>query len=148
MKLLIAGSRSYANQLIRVVTLLDDLWSGRIEDKNTPAGMMYKEVEEVISGCASGIDHAGIVWAENHNIPVTKMPAKWSVNGKTNMRAGFERNEEMAKLCDYGIIIWDGKSRGTQDMMDRMRNHDKEFLLWTKLPVIKSKKSGIVAVAM
>ena len=28
------------------------------------------------------------------------------------------RNEEMADYCDGGIILWDGESRGTLDMID------------------------------
>lgn len=139
MKLLIAGSRSYANQLITVVSLLDEILCH-------PTDHYFNEdITEVISGCASGIDHAAIVWAKNNNIPVRKMPADWKHKGIT---AGFQRNEEMAKLCDYAIIIWDKKSRGTQHMMDMLHKYDKEYLLWDRLPVIPNKKSGIVAVAM
>lgn len=144
MKLLIAGSRSYANQLITVCSLLDELLLELRLKYLSSQG--FGSVSEVISGCASGVDHAAIVWADNHNIPCTKMPAKWSVDGKTDYMAGFKRNEEMAKLCDYAIIIWDKKSRGTADMMRRLDTHDKEYLLWDKLPVVKRKGSGIVAV--
>ena len=144
MKLLIAGSRSYANQLITVCRILDDLTGYGTCQAFTER--LEEDITEVISGCASGVDHAAIVWADNHNIPCTKMPAKWSVDGKTDYMAGFKRNEEMAKLCDYAIIIWDKKSRGTADMMRRLDTHDKEYLLWDKLPVVKRKGSGIVAV--
>lgn len=139
MKLLIAGSRSYANQTIRVVNLLDDLVL------ENPARLFWdvSDIEQVISGCASGVDHAAIVWAENHHIPVTKMPANWKQFGVT---AGFKRNEEMAKLCDYAIIIWDKKSRGTNHMMDMLNKYDKEFLLWDRLPVIVKKGPGTVLV--
>lgn len=148
MKLLIAGSRDYANQLITVVNLLDDLIQYDNERAAYNQNLRENEVTEVISGCASGVDHAAIVWADNHNIPCTKMPAKWSVNGKTDWQAGFKRNEEMAKLCDYAIIIWDKKSRGTAHMMDMLHKYDKEYLLWDKLPTIKRKGGKTVAVAM
>ena len=144
MKLLIAGSRSYSNQLIRVVTLLDQI----LDSEPSYAGDGWwdrLDITEVISGCASGIDHAGIVWAENHSIPVKKMPADWK---KFGVSAGFKRNEEMAKLCDYGIIIWDGKSHGTNHMTDMMNKYDKEFLLWTKLPVKPNRGPRVVSVAM
>ncbi len=139
MKLLVAGSRAYANQLIRVVSLLDDLVF------ENPAHLFWDkpDIEEVISGCASGPDHAAIVWAENHKISVKKMPADWKAKGIT---AGFARNEEMAKLCDYAIIIWDGKSRGTTHMMDMLNKYDKEFLLWEKLPVLRKKAPDTVLV--
>lgn len=32
--------------------------------------------------------------------------------------AGFKRNEEMADHADAAIIFWDGKSKGTQHMID------------------------------
>lgn len=146
MKLLIAGSRSYANQLITVCKLLDDIVYGVPDFGGVIGG--WHEYDTVISGCASGVDHAAIVWGEQHKKTVIKMPAKWSVDGKTDYLAGFKRNEEMAKLCDYAIIIWDKKSRGTADMMRRLDTHDKEYLLWDKLPVVRRKGNGIVAVAM
>jgi hypothetical protein len=152
-KLLIFGSRSYSNQLITVVTLLDELVFGGYDDECYPvANELHKatgkyagDITEVISGCASGIDHAAIVWADNHSIPCTKMPANWKQYGIT---AGFKRNEEMGKLCDYAIGIWDGKSRGTQHMVSVLDKLDKEYLIWDKLPVRKFAGSGIVAVAM
>lgn len=141
MKLLIAGSRTYANQLIRVVTLLDEL----IASYPRSFKVCLTDVKEVISGCASGVDHAAIVWAENHKIKCTKMPADWK---KLGNGAGFVRNEEMAVLCDTAIIIWDGKSRGTQDMMNRLDTHGKEFLLWDRLPVIRRPEKSKTYVAL
>lgn len=147
MKLLIAGSRTYANQLIRVVTLLDSIMDNidAPEMKDVNPGFCMSDITEVISGCASGIDHAAIVWAENHKIPVTKMPADWQ---KLGAGAGFIRNEEMAKLCDTAIIIWDGKSKGTQDMMTRLDTHGKEFLLWEKLSIIRRPEKSKTYVAL
>ena len=42
------------------------------------------------------------------------MAANWKVNGN---KAGFIRNEEMAKYADACLILWDGKSRGTKNMI-------------------------------
>lgn len=48
-------------------------------------------------------------------------PADWDTHGKA---AGPIRNEEMAKAgADLCIAIWDGKSRGTLDMIKRATQH-------------------------
>ena len=133
MKLLVAGSRDYANQSRTVIKLLDEL------TLNHP-DYHFRDITEVVSGCAKGIDTAAILWAEQNNIPVKKYPAEWTVNGKTDMAAGFKRNALMADYCDTAIIIWDGKSKGTKHMMSELDKRGKEFLLWTKLPVRKMTK--------
>lgn len=104
MKTIIAGSR--------------DIESYReIEDAVKASGF---EVTTVISGTARGVDRIGINWAFKHNIPVIEVPAKWDIYGK---RAGYLRNEEMAKIGDALIAVWDGKSKGTKSMIDLARSY-------------------------
>lgn len=55
------------------------------------------------------------MWARRNNVPVEKYPANWDKYGKS---AGYIRNEEMAKVADSLLAIWDGKSRGTKHMID------------------------------
>lgn len=100
MKVIIAGSRT--------VTDMETVQKAIEESKF--------EIKEVVSGCAKGVDTLGIVWAYNNNVPVAPYPANWEVNGK---RAGFLRNQSMADYSDALIAIWDGKSRGTADMISR-----------------------------
>lgn len=71
-------------------------------------------VDVVLSGTAKGIDELGELWARRHNAPVEKHPAKWEQYGK---QAGPIRNSEMAKQADALIAIWDGKSKGTANMI-------------------------------
>lgn len=40
------------------------------------------------------------------------------------------RNAEMADYCDAAIILWDGESRGTVDMIDKMRRLGKPLEVW------------------
>lgn len=142
MKLLVAGSRDYANQSKRVIELLDDLTL-------TLPFCHWRDIKdgEIVSGCAKGIDTAAILWAEKYNIPVKKFPAEWTVNGRTDMAAGFKRNILMAEYCDTAIIIWDKKSRGTKHMMSELDKRGKEFLLWDRLPVIRRDK-GVIHLGM
>ncbi len=79
-------------------------------------------VTEVVSGMAAGPDQAAVEWARKHQIPVKEYPvdkAAWRANPK---RAGHERNEVMAVNADALIAIWDGRSRGTLDMIERARS--------------------------
>lgn len=70
---------------------------------------------EVVSGHAQGVDLLGERWADEKGIPVIEMPADWKKWGKS---AGPKRNRQMAGYADALILIWDGKSRGSRNMLD------------------------------
>lgn len=70
----------------------------------------------VVSGGCRGVDASGEVWAGKHNVPCVRYPAQWSTHGRA---AGPIRNAEMADNADALVCVWDGKSRGTRDMLDR-----------------------------
>lgn len=75
-------------------------------------------ITEVVSGCASGIDRVGEFWALDNQIPLKKFPADWATHGKA---AGPIRNEQMARYADALICVWDGTSRGSQNMIKTAR---------------------------
>jgi hypothetical protein len=86
-------------------------------DLVTRAVNSYKDmltITCVLSGTARGIDRAGEEWAKAHNIPIEYYPANWDEFGKA---AGFIRNREMALRADALLAVWDGKSRGTANMI-------------------------------
>jgi len=75
-------------------------------------------VSEVVCGEARGIDTSGRKWAETWGIPVASFPADWQCFGK---RAGMIRNRQMANHADALIAVWDGKSRGTANMIEEAK---------------------------
>lgn len=75
-------------------------------------------VKTVLSGCAMGADEAGATWAHNHGVVVREFPAQWDTHGKS---AGPRRNEQMVREADAILTLWNGVSRGTQDVMRRAR---------------------------
>jgi hypothetical protein len=77
---------------------------------------------EIVSGGAFGVDALGEEWAQRHGVPVTRFNADWS---KYKKAAGFLRNEEMADYSDALVAIWNGRSKGTQHMIDTMREQGK-----------------------
>jgi hypothetical protein len=46
--------------------------------------------------------------------------ADWDKLGK---RAGVLRNEDMAKKADALVLIWDGESRGSANMLETARRY-------------------------
>lgn len=79
-------------------------------------------ITEVVSGGARGADKVGELFAEYHRIPLKRFPADWGKYGKA---AGHIRNKEMADYADQAIVFWDGKSRGSKNMIETMRKLGK-----------------------
>lgn len=82
----------------------------------------FRDTTEVVSGCAKGADTLGERWAAENNIPVKQFPADWKQYGK---RAGYLRNRQMGEYADMLIAFWDGESKGTEHMINIMRELDK-----------------------
>jgi hypothetical protein len=76
-----------------------------------------KEITEVFSGTARGVDQLGERWAESKKIPVRRFPADWDTHGKS---AGHIRNAQMAIGAAALICLWDGISRGSRGMIEEM----------------------------
>ena len=119
MKVIITGSRTITNKDI-VFALIDHIIN--IELKGPII------INEIVSGTANGVDKLGEEWANKHNIVVKQFPAYWKEYGKM---AGYIRNEEMVKYADFAIILWDGKSRGTNNTINLMIKYNKPYELRT-----------------
>lgn len=103
MKIIIAGSRTFKNYLF-LKEKLDIIFV------NTK-----KEEIKIVSGTADGADKLGEKYAKENNIEIIQMPADWDKFGK---KAGYIRNEEMAKIADACVVFWDGNSKGSKHMID------------------------------
>jgi hypothetical protein len=75
-------------------------------------------VSEVVSGCSGIVDLYGEKWARFVGIPVKSFPADWTAYGR---KAGPIRNRMMAEYAEALIAVWDGKSRGTKNMIEEAR---------------------------
>lgn len=111
MKVIIAGSRDITDKY----TVIDAVKGAEFV------------ISEVVSGVARGVDTLGEQWAEKNNIPVKQFPADWETFGRS---AGYQRNYEMARYADALIAIWDGKSRGTLNMINSMVNLKKPVYVY------------------
>ncbi len=140
MKLIIAGSRSITDyNILRFAIIESGLWP------------IYGKHIQVVTGKASGVDTLGEEFSAKAKL--TKKPKEFPANwddieakgavvrytrsGKPyNAVAGHWRNEEMAQYADAALIVWDGKSTGSLDMLHRMLALDKlTFLYALRMPV-------------
>lgn len=101
MKVIIAGSRNFSNYGI-LKTYCNRVLSN------------VKEEIEIVSGTAKGADMLGEQYAIEMGYKLTRFPADWNLFGKA---AGAIRNKQMADYSDALIAFWDGRSRGTLDMI-------------------------------
>lgn len=69
----------------------------------------------IVSGHATGADALGERYAKEKGYKIEKHPADWKKYGKA---AGPIRNAIMAEVSSALIAFWDGKSRGTKNMID------------------------------
>ena len=112
MKIIVAGGRDFDDYDLLCETL-DDMFAG-----------FAPEYMEVVSGGATGADSLGEKWADIYGFSVDKFPANWKEYGKA---AGAIRNIEMAKVSDWLVAFWDGKSKGTKHMIDTALKHRLEI---------------------
>lgn len=112
MRILIAGSRTLdKNKLISLFEI------GNLLDM---FNLEWPE-EFVHGGCPKGTD-AYAASVLDFTTPVKVFKADWNKYGK---KAGPIRNIEMANYADALILIWDGTSRGSFDMKNKMLELDK-----------------------
>lgn len=111
MKVIIAGSRSITDYSI-------------IE--NAVARSEFKNITEIVSGGAHGVDFLGEQWALNNNVKVVPFVAEWVAYGKA---AGPIRNAKMANYADALIAIWDGKSKGTLNMIENAKQKNLQIYI-------------------
>lgn len=100
-KLIIAGSRDFTDY---------QLLKSTIESFN-----FDKDELMIVSGTAKGADKLGERWARENGVMINSYPADWDRYGK---RAGYIRNAIMAENATHLIVFWDGKSKGTKNMID------------------------------
>lgn len=102
MKVIIAGSRNFINYQ-KLKKECDEFLQNQ------------KNIEIVSGNHYKGADKLGIQYAIQKGLNLIKFPAEWNKFGKA---AGPKRNKEMAIAADALIAFWDGKSRGTKNMIE------------------------------
>ncbi|MEG4044580.1 hypothetical protein [Microcoleus sp. Pol17_C1] len=84
----------------------------------------------IIVGDAGGVDQLVQEYLRQSNyLNVTVYFALWGGNGKPRNTTDYvtvgiagsyvDRDIAMCSVCDYGLALWDGNSRGTKENIDR-----------------------------
>ena len=84
------------------------------------------EVDTVISGGARGIDSLAEKYADSHRISKYIIRPNYARYGRA---APIKRNDLMIDMADAVLVIWDGKSKGTHYILDRVKKNNKPLTL-------------------
>lgn len=124
MKVVVAGSRSITDYVL-------------VEQAISSSGLV---VTEIVSGGARGVDNLGEQYANSNDVNLKIFKADWSRYGKA---AGPIRNGQMADYADAAVIVWDGKSSGTKNMIEQMKKRGKPVHVVMSVPA-EQAGSGLV----
>ena len=106
MKLLIVGSRSITNfDLSPYIT---------------------ENVDTVISGGAGGVDSLAEQYADLHHLSKYILRPRYDLYGRA---APLKRNKQMVDIADALLVIWDGRSKGTQYTLKYAEKMKKQVTL-------------------
>ena len=123
MKLIIAGSRTFKYTRInyRMMCQAVNKAVHMLEQLESDINFACK-FTTIISGGAQGPDQMGAQWARDNNLEVEEYLPDWDANGRA---AGMIRNKEMGLNADWLLAIWDGESKGTEHMINFMKDINK-----------------------
>ena len=107
MKLAIVGGRNF-----------DDY--GRL--RNFADYFIDSDDDSIVSGGAKGADTLGKKYARDNYLSTATFLPDWDKYGKS---AGFIRNQQIVDACDMVLAFWDGKSKGTQDTINKAKAQKK-----------------------
>jgi hypothetical protein len=129
MRVIIAGSRT-----IRDLRHVDEAMR---QSGLAPTVVLsgHQHARDVDTGALHGADYFGEQWAEARGIPVELYPAAWSEEG---LLAGPRRNQRMVDRADAFVAVWNGKSKGTLDIVRRARARGLRLFVYVALGDLKS----------
>lgn len=79
---------------------------------------LEKDSTELVTGTAKGADQ--LVYEFKDQYPIKEFPADWDEHGK---KAGPVRNRQMAEYATHLILFWDGKSKGSANMLKEAKKY-------------------------
>lgn len=82
-----------------------------------------KDVTEIITGGARGIDTLAYKYAKKNNIPCKIYPPMYEFYGKA---APIVRNKQIVEHSDLVLAFWDGVSPGTKFTIDYAKKINKK----------------------
>lgn len=122
-KLIVAGGRDF----------FDEEWMERELYQYCVNNVISADDIELVCGKAKGADSTAETIFLEHGLPVKSFIPNWkdvsncepwqigsNQYGKYNKVAGMHRNHAMGDYATHLLAFWDGRSKGTKDMIDYM----------------------------
>lgn len=91
-----------------------------------------KNVTEIISGGAKGVDASAREYALTHGIKLTEYLPDYKRYGRS---APLKRNITIIENADIVLAFWDGRSRGTKYVIDKC----KQMGITIKIEIIEGR---------
>ena len=105
-RVIVAGSRGFFDY---------DLMSRELDKLFNESKEFAGRDVKIISGMADGADSLAIRYADERKLTKILFPANWK---RFSRVAGFLRNEDMLSVATHLVVFWDGKSSGTNHMIE------------------------------
>lgn len=86
-----------------------------------------KNVTEIVSGGARGIDTCARAYALANGIKLTEFLPEYEKYGRS---APLKRNLQIIDYADLVLAFWDGKSRGTKYVIDNCKKRNKKVYVF------------------
>jgi len=83
-----------------------------------------KNVTEIISGGARGVDSSARAYAVSKGIPIKEFLPEYHRYGRA---APLKRNDVLLDAADHVLIFWNGHSRGTKYVIEQCQRRNISF---------------------
>ena len=90
------------------------------------SSLIPSDIDTVISGGACGVDRLAEQYADHCRLSKFIVRPRYHLYGRA---APLKRNEEMVDMADVVLVIWDGRSKGTQHVIDYAKKAGKSLTL-------------------
>lgn len=88
-----------------------------------------KDVTEIVSGGARGIDTCANEYAKANGIKLMEFLPEYEKYGRS---APLKRNLQIIDYADLVLAFWDGKSRGTKYVIENCKVRNKKVRVFVK----------------
>jgi predicted Rossmann fold nucleotide-binding protein DprA/Smf involved in DNA uptake len=118
----IVGSRRFSNNRSNF----------RRAEKFVKSNIDIDNIDRIISGGADGADSIAEDFANKYDVEFIEILPEFKVKEDRDYRVQdfFERNTEIAKLCDTMFVFWDQESSGTDDVRSKAIKFGKTVYTW------------------
>ena len=86
-----------------------------------------EKTTEILSGGARGVDTCAKNYATKQGIKITEILPDYKKYGRA---APIKRNIEIIEKADAVVAFWDGKSKGTEFVINHCKKHNKTVKIY------------------